>query len=187
MRYYGLISLLFSSWLWANSTVNVAQLDISGVRLGMPAEEALLVLKERYPADSIKDRRDSKIFRSLEVNHEGQRISIKLFDDALHQRPEALVVGEVVYSLKKEGENAANLKAAALEKYGEPSSRLSENSWQWCGEIEKVAGVMGCHFDKPYLSLDTLMAVTLVLKDRAYADAERKAQEQARSVKKPSI
>lgn len=145
-------------------SVDVMKLDISGVRLGMSQEEALKILKEKFPNASKENERKSeedlsklhgKSFVRFAVFNmgDGETIVIDFEPNVLENKPQELVVAGVFYFLG-EGDSDTNMKRMqkdAVKKFGAPVAKFL-GGYEWCD----LSGKPLCEKDKPILSLKNL-------------------------------
>mgnify|MGYP000944717775 FL=1 len=143
-------------------SVDVMKLDISGVRLGMSQEEALKILKEKFPNASKENERKSgenlsklhgKSFVHFAMFNmgDGETISIDFEPNVLENKPQELVVAGVLYFLG-EGDSDTNVKRMqkdAVKKFGAPVAIDMFGGYEWCD----LGGKPLCEDDKPILSL----------------------------------
>jgi hypothetical protein len=143
-------------------SVDVMKFDISGVRLGMSQEEALKILKEKFPNASKEDERKSGedlsklhgksfVYIAMFNMGDGETIGIQFEPNVLENKPQELVVAGVFYSLD-EGDYDTNVKRMqkdAVKKFGAPVAIDMFGGYEWCD----LSGKPLCEKDKPILSL----------------------------------
>ncbi len=137
----------------SQKAVDVYQLDIAGVRLGMSWDEATAAVKEKLQLTDkdidpgLLTHEDKKTGKktplSFSVKHgrnAGDDVTVHFRPDYLHGQPESLVVSSVDYQKERGAkEDGSEMFKAAEEKYGEPV-RTSGNEgsgtvfYIWCGD-----------------------------------------------------
>ena len=116
----------------SGKSVDVMKFDVRGIKLGMGQEEALKIVKEKFPDAALKE----------EVGYEGsmttvygkkfvQAVTVKSGKDSefmvifapnvLENKPKELIVGGVGLKLAKGQDYLAKLQKSAVEKYDTPS------------------------------------------------------------------
>lgn len=143
-------------------SVDVMKFDISGVRLGMSQEEALKILKEKFPNASKENERKSgenlsKLHGKSFVRFamfdmgDGETIGIDFEPNVLENKPQELVVAGLFYFLGQ-GDSDTNVKRMqkdAVKKFGAPVTIDMFGGYEWCD----LGGKSLCKDDKPILSL----------------------------------
>ena len=169
----------------SQKAVDVYQLDIAGVRLGMSWDEATAAVKEKLQLTDkdidpgLLTHEDKKTGKktplSFSVKHgrnAGDDVTVHFLPDYLHGQPEKRVVSSVFFKKKKRSqEDVAEMFKAAEEKYGIPPVDKETNGRSgamfsiWCGD--------GCDIDRdPTLSLvSSTIFITLNLNDPRYENA----------------
>ncbi|MFC0034748.1 hypothetical protein [Cardiobacterium valvarum] len=168
----------------SQKAVDVYQLDIAGVRLGMSWDEATAAVKEKmqltdkdiepepYPDKDEKTGEKIPAYFSVKHGHgAGNKMTVRFRPDYLHGQPEKRVVSSVDYQKERGAkEDGSEMFKAAEEKYGEPV-RMTGNEgsgtvfYIWCGD--------DCGIDSdPTLSLvKSTFFINLRLDDPRYENA----------------
>ncbi len=174
-------------------SVDVMKLDISGVRLGMSQEEALKILKEKFPDDKKPSKSESHdsysklhgtpYVKSIIFNNrkDHEVVSVDFEPNVLENKPQELVVSAVDYYIRDDlGSGLAHapkIKKAAVDKFGAPVAIDSDGNYYWCD----LGGKKECDENKPYLATKQPMLVPfrLMLENKALTEAAKKAAKEA--------
>ena len=168
----------------SRQAVDVYQLDIAGVRLGMGWDEATAAVKEKMrltdkdiepePYPDKDEKTGEKIPSYFTFKHSSgpsDEVTVHFLPDYLHGQPEKRVVSSVDYQkVRGAKEDGSEMFKAAEEKYGEPV-RMTGNEgsgtvfYIWCGD--------DCGIDSdPKLSLvKSTFFINLRLDDPRYENA----------------
>ena len=131
-------------------SVDVLQFDINGIKLGMSQEEALKIIKGKFPAAKIQEipsdwwlskLNGNKIFirgLSIEIG-KNEKFMVSFAPDLLNNKPEDLIVSGAGLS-QPDGQNSLEkLQKFALESYGTPTFingkggyPVGEEGYYWC-------------------------------------------------------
>lgn len=179
-------------------SVDVMKFDINGIRLGMSQEEALKILKEKFPIDKRTTEEKSsnysklhgkpyiKEIKSQSKDKDREFMTVSFQPNVLENKPQELVVSAVDYFIKSSISpdiSALNMEKA-IDKYGEPVTLDSKGRSFWC---DMGAGEKGC-IGKPYLvarELSSAFNITLTLgNDKALQEAADKAAKEAGKAEK---
>ena len=140
-------------------SVDVTKFDVRGIKLGMGQEEALKIVKEKFP-DAALEEADSKesmttvygkkFLRNVRVKSgKGSEFLVIFAPNALENKPKELIVSAVRLTLAKGQDNLAKLQQSAVEKYGTPSVVKGSGDYYWCHLNDEK----GCDKMKPLLVL----------------------------------
>jgi hypothetical protein len=154
MNLFIVMSFSIASELYAQSIVNVRDLDISGVKIDMDYEQAWQAAAKHYQVsvDKLKPNKDWATGRIQRVRHpltnaelsptgfsyrKDDKPGVPDLDVSFTTRiPEdkarTTVVEYVTYTVPSTKENRIALRNAALEKYGNPSIKEGEFTMKWC-------------------------------------------------------
>jgi hypothetical protein len=171
--------------------VDVLQFDIQGIKLGMNQEEALKILKEKFPGVETQEKQgDKEIVRvygkefteevNIQVNAEsGTQLTINFLPNVLNNRPQELVVTAVKYQIPNRNEAILEkLRENAKAKYGKPT-RESYGDYAWC----EARSAYSCHTNnRPvlYIARPDDGSALLVLANKQLNKAVDKAAAEAR-------
>lgn len=176
-------------------SVDVMKLDISGVRLGMSQEEALKILKEKFPKDKKPSKGESDdsysklhgkpYVKNIIFNNRKDKdlevVSVNFAPNVLENKPQELVVSAVEYYIGDDLgvglAHAPKIKKAAVDKFGAPVVIDSDGNYYWCD----LGGKKECDENKPYLATKqpTLVPFRLMLENKALTEAAKKAAKEA--------
>lgn len=143
--------------------VDVLQLDVAGVKLGMGYEQALSALADHFKL-STAERAQLKASTSIaygEVTKKDQPTSVRFTKDGntvvvsfVERVPsdqnEKVRVSRVNLSIPGTKGNADSMKQSAREKYGEPSDPRRRSHLVWCAHYNQISQ---CDPARPKLSL----------------------------------
>lgn len=169
----------------SQKAVDVYQLDIAGVRLGMSWDEATAAVKEKMqltdkdikpePYPDKDEKTGEKIPSYFTFKHSSgpsDEVTVHFLPDYLHGQPEKRVVSSVFFKKNKRSqEDVAEMFKAAEEKYGIPPVDKETNGRSravfsiWCGD--------GCDIDRDptLLLVSSTILITLNLNDPRYENA----------------
>lgn len=144
-RWFILI-LLFAPTSYSNNSlpVDVSSFTLSGVALGMTADEAVAAVTvklglnlaavkfEAHPGpNAITPKRHPARFKV----RAGQLQLTVYFQPAVPYNPVApMIVSQVRYRLSAQSSNRKITREAALKKYGQPSVVNANGAYQWCSK-----------------------------------------------------
>lgn len=123
----------------AAAAEGLSRLDVAGVRLGMTADQAGKALAKNFgvPASQVKKelikRRDGTSYETIVFDDGKTKCQAVLREDPSTHEP---VVKSVGYAIPDTPDNREAMKAAAVKKYGSPSSTPGRNGYdvKWCAD-----------------------------------------------------
>jgi hypothetical protein len=159
-------------------SVDASQFDVSGVKLGMTQSEAVAAATARLKIDKhsiefdkfpqlnqVTNSREPTYFTA--TNGSGE-LTVYFFPKIPTDKSNPMLVGIVIYEMPWTQDNAQSMKAAALEKYGQPSNGTIGGSYQWCSNPDKNVGIGCFQFKGPKLGFS---GVSIRLEDYKYQKA----------------
>lgn len=172
--------------LAAGRSVDVTQLDVVGVKLGMTMDQAVKAITSNlgisesqikfqsttsFTTDSQK--RIKKITGKIEITNfkistKSGNYSIFFLPNVLNGNNNQMVVVSAGYSMPRNSDNIKAMSDSMLQKYGQPSAQVG-GSILWCLSPEKDSCIYS-RPAKPYISLIPLMA-SMTLVDSRYEQA----------------
>ena len=166
----------------SQKAVDVYQLDIAGVRLGMSWDEATAAVKEKLQLSDGDINAFSlpgdELPRSFKIRHGDaplDEMEVNFLPDYLHGQPENRVVSKVAFSKQKGsgGDDLAEMFKASEAKYGPPTvnkiptAKRAEEKWAaWCSPCEPGEPSLALVSSHPFV-------VYLTLDDPRYQQAVR--------------
>lgn len=126
-------------------TVDARTLDIHGARLGMSKEETIAAITAQLPQARIAGEQAATLV--IRTGNGNESIMIDFSPNLPAGRPGQSVASSILPGRRYNSETRAQLKACALEKYGEPTITRGDSSqyisngkrvthtseeWQWC-------------------------------------------------------
>lgn len=156
-------------------------LDVAGVRIGMPKEEALRIAADRLnvPASAVRFATPSApeaqpadgppVSFSIRTDKETLTVHLTPALPATPRTPQ--VVDRVRYDMPRTPENEEGMKRAALQRYGNPSNGTHGFSMDWCRKSAPtpINPGIGClQAAGPVLRL---RGTTIELSDQGFSDA----------------
>jgi len=159
-------------------SVDASQFDVSGVKLGMTRSEAVATATAKLKIDKQSVEFDkfpqvNQVTKSKEpqyfiaTNGSG-KLTVYFYPKIPTDKSNPMLVGLVKYEMPWTLENAQSMKAAALEKYGQPSNGTVGASYEWCSKPSKNVGEGCFEFKGPKLALS---GVSIELTDPTYQTA----------------
>ncbi len=159
-------------------SVDASQFDVSGVKLGMSAAEAVAAASTKLQIDKraiefdkfpkvnlVTKSRQPEYFTA--TNGSG-KLTVYFYPNIPPDKSNQMLVGLVKYEMPWTPENARSMKAAAIDKFGPPSNGTIGASTHWCLNPDKNLG-NGCgEFQGPKL---TLSGVSMELQNPAIQQA----------------
>ena len=170
----------------AADTYDVAQFDISGMKLGMNAQEIKAALKTSLEMGDSDITREDKQDHKIQWEKGNHKVEVHFIADLWHGKADNLVADEIRYILPYTGENLKNLYEAAVQKYGKPTQEGGLGSF-WCTAGGLMNGL--CINKEAELALQdsrTAGIVYLTLTDTRYKKALQETENKAKS-EKPKI
>ena len=175
----------------SGKSVDVMKFDVRGIKLGMGQEEALKIVKEKFPDAALKEDESDEPMTTLHGKKFVQFVTVKSGKDseflvvfapnALENKPKELIVGSVGLKLAKGQDNLAKLQQSAVEKYGTPSVVKGSGDYYWCHLNDEKE----CDEMKPLLGLEqhnenmTFGLVNFALEKATFAAAKKINQDSA--------
>lgn len=134
-------------------SVDAEALDISGVKLGMDAAEAVKALCTARNIDSSAIQFDqfpsvnpitpAKEPRYFKAKLGLGEIVVHLTPKVPYDKSTPMRVSMVIYEMPWTPDNVKAMKVSAIEKYGQPSNGTVGVTYQWCKNPDKNPG-LGC-------------------------------------------
>lgn len=174
----------------APGSVDAGQFDVAGVKLGMGRDEAIAAItaKLQIPQSAVQLELSPQV-NPVTKTRQAKYFSVKTpgasiivhFEPRIPLEPNnPMSVSLVVYEQPWTPQNVEAMKAAALEKYGQPSNGKLGVSWDWCLQPNNRSG-SGCFdFNGPKLQL---AGPKLQLTDPTYTQARIDFMNKAQSAK----
>ena len=145
----------------SGKSVDVMKFDVRGIKLGMGQEEALKIVKEKFPDAALKEEvayeesmttvYGKKFVQAVRVKSGKDSEFLVIFaPNVLENKPKELIVGAVGLILAKGQDNLAKLQKSAVEKYDTPSVVKGSGDYYWCHLNDKKE----CDEMKPQLALE---------------------------------
>ena len=126
----------------SGKSVDVMKFDVRGIKLGMGQEEALKIIKEKFPNTKIEEKQSEEFLTTLHGKEFVQKIIIKGDRDSqflvafapnvLEHKPKELIVGGVGMQLPNGQDDLSKLQQSAVEKYGAPTVVNGSGDYYWC-------------------------------------------------------
>lgn len=159
-------------------SADAGQFDVSGVKLGMTLSEAVAAAAAKLKIDKRSVEFDkfpqvNQVTKSKEpgyftaTNGSG-KLTVYFYPKIPTDKSNPMLVGLVKYEMPWTPDNAQSMKAAALEKYGQPSNGTIPASYDWCSHPDKNIGVGCFQFQGPKLKYH---GVSIELTDPTYQKA----------------
>ena len=167
-------------------TYEVGQFDISGMKLGMNAQEIKAALKTSLEMNDSDITREDKQDHKIQWKKGNHNVEVHFIADLWHGKADNLVADEIRYSLPYTDENLKNLGEAAVQKYGKPTQEGGLGSF-WCTAGGLMNGL--CINKEAELTLQdsrTAGIVYLTLTDTRYKKALQETENKAKT-EKPKI
>lgn len=175
MKKHLLVAALTLSPAFAASdtpTYDVAQFDISGMKLGMSEDEIKAALHTSLEISDNDITRDTgKKDKEIQWQKDNHKIKVHFIPDAWHGKTDNLIADEIQYTLPYTDANRTMLEEAATQKYGKPTQEGGLGSY-WCSAGGLENGL--CINKEAELTLRdsrTAGAVYLTLQDSRYKKA----------------
>ena len=175
----------------SDKSVDAMKFDVRGIKLGMGQEEALKIIKEKFPDAALEEVDSEELMTTLHGKKFVQGVTVKSGKDseflvvfapnALENKPKELIVGAVGLKLANGQDNLAKLQQSAVDKYDTPSVVNKRGDYYWCHLNDKKE----CDEMKPGLVLEqdkeniSLGLVNLALEKATFAAAKKINQNSA--------
>ena len=150
--------------------VNVAELDIGGIKLGMNPDQVIEKIVDTYQIEkqklSIGDRRSEGVEYVSEISYNSKKMNIRVKFCCTREGKDntpLVVVEYISYGIPFTVENKKSMRDMALSKYGEPSKK-TKNDIYWCDHLGKSP--FTCATYEPKLHLTN---TNIYLKDEGYS------------------
>ena len=176
----------------SGKSVDVMKFDVRGIKLGMGQEEALKIIKEKFPDAALEEMDSEESMTTVYGKKFVQGVTVKSGKDsefivifapnALENKPKELIVSAVGLILSNTQDNLAKLQQSAVEKYGPPSVVVKgSGDYYWCHLNDEKE----CDEMKPLLLLGqdkenmTFGLVNFALEKATFAAAKKINQDSA--------
>lgn len=157
----------------------LSKLDIAGVRIGMTKDQAAQTLAKHFevPRARIDDVENFE-YHGLVFDDGKTKVQVELANDPATNKP---AVTTVQYAVPATQENLESMKAAALQKYGEPSSAPGTNGYdvKWCadrasaGSTSKPESAQNCNGEeKISLSINSRKILLFLIDSNRRSEAK---------------
>lgn len=157
------------------------ELDVAGIRIGMPKEEALRAAAERLhvpvdaaqfaPSSAADAASSDRLPVSFSIRTDKETLTVHLTPRLPAYPHSPQVVDRVRYEIPRTPGNEEGMKRAALQRYGSPSNGTHGFSLDWCRKSapSPVEPGIGClQAPGPVLRL---RGTTIELSDQGFSNA----------------
>ena len=161
----------------SGKSVDAMKFDVRGIKLGMGQEEALKIVKEKFPDAALEEVDSKESMTTVYGKKFVQAVTVKSGKDSefmvvfapnvLENKPKELIVFVVGLGISNGQDNLAKLQKSAVEKYGTPSVVNKRGDYYWCHLNDKKE----CDEMKPQLLLKQDMEITFALGNPALEKA----------------
>lgn len=174
----------------APPAIDVTQLDIAGVKLGMTTAQAVAAtltgLKvnkseikfDRFPAPNLVTRTKEPQYFSVDKDRE--KLVVHLAPTIPHDSKNPMRVAMIAYEMTWTQANAKSMREAALRKFGPPSNGTIAVMSEWCA-APSVVSTEGCSDVRNREPVLTFHGTKLELLDPRYRNAYNEFVEKANS------
>ena len=159
-------------------SVDAGGFDVAGVKLGMTRSQAVAAATDKLHVakgaiqfdkfPQVNPVTKTKEPANFTATNGSGTLSVYFFPKIPFDKANPMVVGMVKYEMPRTPENAQSMKAAALEKYGQPSNGTLPDSFDWCSHPNKNIGIGCFDFQGPKLKYH---GVSVELTDPTYQAA----------------